>query len=104
VAIVDETVVRLILGGRNAVRLMVREARSETSDTPGPWHAIVGVVEDVTLRAKKKPYDGMLYRPAVVGGALSVQLLVHTQGPAAPMVQKLQAAATPPIPMRGSPA
>ncbi|HJR61082.1 MAG TPA: FtsX-like permease family protein [Vicinamibacterales bacterium] len=93
VAIVDETFVRLILGGRSAVGLMVREPAAEAGGAPGPWHEIVGVVRDVTIRARKKSYDSMLYSPAAIGAAPPVHLLVRTRGAASPMSHSLPAAA-----------
>ncbi|MEX2273187.1 MAG: ABC transporter permease [Vicinamibacterales bacterium] len=92
VAVVDETFVRLILGGRNAVGLMVREPSEET-DKPGPWHEIVGVVKDVTIMPRKKTDDAMLYRPGAIDTQPSVDLLVRTAGSAAPMSQRLTVAA-----------
>jgi len=91
VAIVDEAFVRLILGGRNPLGLMVRQPAPQAGQAPGPWHEIVGVVEEVVVRERKTPEDAMIYRPA--GTADRIQLLVRTHGPAAPMARPLQAAA-----------
>ena len=56
VAIVDEAFVHTILGGRNALGMMVRE-RSSDGDSAQPWHEIIGVVQDVTIRQRKGPAD-----------------------------------------------
>jgi putative ABC transport system permease protein len=93
VAVVDETFVRLILGGRSAVGLMVREPRREAAGTAGPWHEIVGVVKDATIMTRKKTADAMLYRPASIAAASPLRMLVRTQAAAAPMAQRIQAAA-----------
>ena len=92
VAIVDETFVRTILGGRNALGLMVRETRAEAGG-PGPWHEIVGVVRDVTLRTRKGPDDACLYRPAGTAASTPMRLLVRTQGSASQLAHRLQSAA-----------
>jgi hypothetical protein len=91
VAIVDEAFVRLILGGRHPLGLMVREPARQAGEAPGPWHEIIGVVEEVMVRERKTPEDAMIYRPA--GAVRPTQLLVRTHGPAAPMARPLQTAA-----------
>jgi predicted permease len=68
VAIVDETFVRLVLGGRSAIGQLVRQARTKQADEPGPWLEIVGVVKDITLRRDKTTADAKLYRPAEPDG------------------------------------
>jgi hypothetical protein len=93
VAIVDETFVRLILGGRSAPGLMIREPRNQVSGSPGPWREIVGVVNDATLMPRKTAGDATLYRPVALGPASSAQLLIRTLGPASPLSARLQAAA-----------
>jgi predicted permease len=64
VVIVDETFVRLVLGGRNAIGQLVRESRTEQNGAPGPWREIVGVVGDVVPAPDKTTKDAMIYRPA----------------------------------------
>jgi putative ABC transport system permease protein len=83
VAVVDETFVRLILGGRSAVGLMVREPRHEAAGTAGPWHEIVGVVKDATVKARKTTADAMLYRPSSIAAASPRRMLVRMQAAAA---------------------
>ena len=68
VAIVDETFVRLVLGGKSAIGQLVRQSPTERSDEPGPWLEIVGVVKDVTLAPDKTTADAKLYRPAAPDG------------------------------------
>lgn len=93
VAVVDETFVRLMLGGRNPLGLLVRQPSSDPGGTPGPWHEIIGVVEDVTIRERKGVEDGMLYRPFDSSAAPALRLIVRTQGAASPMSRRLEAAA-----------
>lgn len=93
VAIVDETFVRLILGGRSALGLMIREPRNHLSGWSDRWREIVGVVKDVTRMPRKRTEDAMVYRPTPLAPASSVQLLIRTQGSALPLSGRLQAAA-----------
>jgi predicted permease len=93
VAIVDETFVRLILGGRSALGLIIREPRNQVSGSSGLSREIVGVVKDVTRMPRKRTGDAMVYRPTALGQASSVQMLIRTQGPASPLSGRLQAAA-----------
>ena len=93
VAIVDETFVRLILGGRSALGLMVREQPAQPGGAPGPWYEIIGVVGDVTVNPRKKSFDAMLYRPAALDPTTGAALLIRTRSAASPMAQGLQAAA-----------
>jgi putative ABC transport system permease protein len=72
---------------------MIREPRNQVNGSPGPWHEIVGVVKDVTLMPRKTTGDAMVYRPAALGPASSVQLLIGTRGPASALSARLQAAA-----------
>jgi predicted permease len=91
VAIVDETFVRTILGGRSPLGLTVRQAAAPGGQ-PGPWLEIVGVVKDVTVRAPKGPDDAVLYRPAV-NGESRLRIILRTQGAAAPVARRLHTAA-----------
>ncbi len=90
VAIVDESFVRVILGGRNALGLMVRQPSLAPGTQPGPWHEIVGVVRDVTVMRRKKPHDAVLYRPAGTGES-PLRALVRTYAPASTLTQRLEA-------------
>ena len=92
VAVVDETFVRLVLGGRSAVGLMVREPQGSTQ-APGEWHEIIGVVKDVTVNPRKKSFDATLFTPVSVDAAAPMYLLVRTDSAAAPLTRKLQPAA-----------
>jgi hypothetical protein len=93
VAIVDETFVRLILGGRNAVGLTVREPPREAGEAPGPWHEIIGVVGNITTTPRKFSFGAMVYRPVAIGAASPEYLLVHTDADASTLSPTLQTAA-----------
>jgi putative ABC transport system permease protein len=93
VAIVDETFVRLIMGGRHALGLMIREPRNQVTGSPGPSREIVGVVKDVTLVLRKRADNAMVYRPAAIGSTSSMQLFIGTRGAASALSTRLQAAA-----------
>jgi predicted permease len=82
VAIVDESFVRLILGGRNPIGLRIREPRKDTTTEPGPWLEIVGVTKDLSTAAGKTTEDAMLFRPTVPGGSAPLHLIVHARGDA----------------------
>ncbi len=91
VAIVDETFVRIVLGGRSPFGVRLRQRGEEAGQEPGPWLEIVGVVKDATTMPRKGPDDAAVYRPAAP--AQPVRLLVRTHGAAAPMTQRIYAAA-----------
>ena len=80
VAIVDETFVRQVLGGRDPIGVRVRRSPREGAQA-GPWHQIVGVVRDLS-RAKthKTSEDAMLYRPVTPEGALMLRVMVRANG------------------------
>jgi predicted lysophospholipase L1 biosynthesis ABC-type transport system permease subunit len=72
---------------------MIREPPAQQSGSPGLSREIVGVVKDVTRMPRKKTADAMVYRPAAVGPASPVHLLIHVQGPASPLSNRLPAVA-----------
>ena len=59
VAVVDESFVRFVLGGRSAVGQQVREVPD--SGAPGEWIEIVGVTSDISTSARKTIKDAQLY-------------------------------------------
>ncbi len=90
VAIVDETFVRTVLGGRSPIGVTLRE-RARDANQPGPWLEIVGVVKDAANTRRTGPDDAAIYRP--VAPTESMRLLARTHGPASAMAQRLYAAA-----------
>jgi hypothetical protein len=90
-AVVDETFVRTVLGGRTATGVMLRERSGESAAEPGPWLEIIGVVQDAELGERNGADDGTVYRVAAAGDPM--RLLVRTEGPAAPFTQRVYGAA-----------
>ena len=67
-AIVNESFVREVLGGRNPVGARVREHPDDLrDDSPGPWMEIIGVVPDLGVVAGDPSRNAALYRPAAPG-------------------------------------
>jgi predicted permease len=91
VAVVDETFVRTVLGGRSPIGVTLRERPKAANPQPGPWLEIVGVVKDATNAQRNGPDDAAIYRPAAA--AQPMQLLVRTHAPASTMAQRIYAAA-----------
>jgi putative ABC transport system permease protein len=91
IAIVDETFVRTVLGGRSPIGVTLRERPRTANQEPGPWLEIVGVVKDASYGERNGPDDAAVYRPAPPDRRL--RLLVRTQGLASAMAQRVYAAA-----------
>ena len=85
VAIVDETFVRLMLGGGNAVGRQVRDKGF------GPWLEIIGVVRDISRVPAKTTQKATIYLPVAAAGKWSMRIVVHT--PSRDGASRLQAAA-----------
>jgi predicted permease len=79
VAIVDESFVRFVLGGRSAVGQQLREMPRRQNDEPGPWIEIVGVTKDMSTAARKTIRDARIYRPIGAIPAEPVNLVVHAR-------------------------
>ena len=96
VVVVNESFVERILGGRNAVGHRIRYVASEEyrdpEQDPGPWHEIVGVVEDLGTRSGYGP-QGM-YHPAALGEVHPLQVVLHAGGDARSLAPVLQTVAT----------
>ena len=82
VAIVDETFVRQVLGGRDPLGVRIRRSQRDSAQ-PGPWHQIVGVVRDLSsAKANKTSEDAMLYRPVHPEAAMPLRVMVRANGDA----------------------
>jgi hypothetical protein len=88
VAIVNESFVRMVLGGRNPIGRRLRytyvegQPQSGAGAEPGPWFEIVGVVKDLGMapyEAEDPKYSG-IYHPAAVGSLHPVRMAVHVTG------------------------
>ncbi len=77
VAIVDESFVRLVLGGRPAVGQLVRQRISNAPS--GPWLEIVGVVRDIAATPTSKTNQSMIYRPFAPGTPPAHRVVIHAR-------------------------
>jgi putative ABC transport system permease protein len=83
VAVVDETFVRTVLGGRDPVGIRLRQKRAPEQPA-APWLEVVGVVRDLASKPGKTTEDAMLYRPAAPAGSLSVVIRARAAASALP--------------------
>ncbi len=85
VVIVNESFVRLVLGGRNPIgrrlrdRFAVRGKGSGDSE-PGPWHEIVGVVPDLGMATATDPKVAGVYTPLPEDFDGPLHVAVHVRG------------------------
>ena len=93
VAIVDQTFVRQVLGGRNAIGQLVRQPKTAENPEAGPWLEIVGVVADLTNAPRKRSVDAVLYRPGTPGLTARTIMAVHVSGDATAFAPRLRAMA-----------
>ncbi len=84
VVVVNESFVERIMGGRNPVgqriRYLANESYRDPSQDAGPWHEIVGVVEDLGT-VSGYGHQGM-YHPAEAGHIHPVRAAIHVGGDA----------------------
>ena len=77
--IVNQSFVDRILGGRNPIgrhfRYLANESNRDPDQEPGPWHEIVGVVEDIGAASGYGPQG--VYHPARAADIYPVNVLVH---------------------------
>lgn len=78
VAIVDETFVRTVLGGRHAIGLWLRQPQNSERPAAGRWLEIVGVVRDVSTRPLKTSEDAVIYQPAAPAAMTPLRVALHT--------------------------
>jgi putative ABC transport system permease protein len=93
VAIVDETFVRLIFGGRDPIGSRLRRQQESEERGPGPWLEIIGVVKDAAGKPAKITEDAVLYRPGAPGRGEPVQMVVRVRAAAQPLKPRVVAAA-----------
>ena len=95
VAVVDQSFVRHVLGGGNAVGRRYRKAASreqaaENGAEAGPWVEIVGVVGDLTSETHKKASDAVVYRPTPADKTSPLYVAVHVAGDTTPVMWRLR--------------
>jgi hypothetical protein len=89
VAVVDQTFVRLVLFGQDAIGRRVR-VPAEDGKAPGPWIEIVGVVRDLTDPKDKLLHEAAIFRPATVEATRPLYVAVHAQGDLSAMMPRLR--------------
>ena len=87
VVIVNESFVRLVLGGRNPIgrHLRYRWRNDESgplsgSAGPAPWHEIVGVVPDLGMSSPSDPKVAGFYHPLAPDVVVPLHVAVHVRG------------------------
>jgi putative ABC transport system permease protein len=98
VVIVNESFVRLVLGGRNPIGRHLRDrygARNPLSGDaePGPWHEIVGVVPDLGMAAATDPKVAGVYHPLAADVVVPLHVAVHVRGDPVAFAPRLRAVA-----------
>jgi putative ABC transport system permease protein len=79
VAVVDESFVRFVMGGRAAVGQQVRKVDPSGAEEPGPLLEIIGVTADMSTAERKSLKDAHLYRPIGAVPTGDSVLIVHAQ-------------------------
>jgi len=101
VVIVNESFVRLVLGGRNPIGRHLRyKWRNDESGPlsgsagPAPWYEIVGVVPDLGMSAAEDPKVAGFYHPLAADVVVPLHVAVHVRGgDAAAFAPRLRAVA-----------
>ena len=91
--IVNDSFVRDLLGGRNAIGLRLREIPRDPKAAPGPWLLIVGVAPDLGLVADQPGQTAGFYRPATADAMQSTHVIVHASGEMSAVSARFQALA-----------
>ena len=96
--IVNESFVRLVLGGRNPLGRRIRHVQREgepiiAAAERGPWYEIVGVVRDMGMSKGDDPKNAGMYHPVAPGEIYPAQVAVHVPGDAESFVPRLRAVA-----------
>jgi predicted permease len=89
IAIVDQTFVRQVLGGQEAVGRRLRHA-GFGERAPGPWIEIVGVVKDLTVDINKTKYNSVVYRPAAAEALHPIRVALRVHGDPSPMLWRVR--------------
>jgi putative ABC transport system permease protein len=98
--IVNQSFVKLVLGGRNPIGRRVRYTHFEEWDEPhpesdrGPWYEIVGVVPDMGMATGEDPKVAGFYHPVAPGAIYPVQVAIHLRGTVQAFTPTLRAIAT----------
>jgi predicted permease len=91
VVVVNESFVREVMGGRNAVGQRLRFPGPAGGEGPGPWHEIVGVVEELAMTVDPTlPHNAGVYRPLSPGEVYPVRMAVRVAGDPAAFTGRLR--------------
>jgi predicted permease len=100
VVIVNESFVRLVLGGRNPIGRHLRyKWRNDESGPlsgsagPAPWYEIVGVVPDLGMSAAADPKVAGFYHPLAADVVVPLHVAVHVRGDPVAFAPRLRAVA-----------
>lgn len=92
VVIVNQSFVRLVLGGRNPIgrRLRYRHFEEQpfdmrATDEPGPWFEIVGVVQDLGMAVGNDPKVAGIYQPVAQGATRPTYVAIRMRDGTMPM-------------------
>jgi hypothetical protein len=95
--IVNETFVRLVMGGRNPIGRRLRFVHYEEWREPrpfdanrSPWHEIVGVVRDLDVKGSHDPKIARVYHPTTPQDARPLKLVIHVKGDPASFLPRLR--------------
>lgn len=92
VAIVNEAFVDYVMGGRNAIGVHFRYVSSEryrvSHEEPGPWHEIIGVVQD--LGSMSGYSSAVIYHPVPDRTMNPAYAIIHVPGDAAGFTSRLR--------------
>jgi putative ABC transport system permease protein len=102
VVIVNESFVRLVLGGRNPIGRRLRYVKYEEREplTPEekqaePWYEIVGVVKDLGMSTSEyDPKKAGIYHPVSDDGPLPAQMAIHVRGDPMSFATRIRQVAT----------
>jgi predicted lysophospholipase L1 biosynthesis ABC-type transport system permease subunit len=105
VVVVNLSFGRVVLGGRNPIGQRLRYvSQEETGDgrvieRPGPWHEIVGVVQDLAMWVSPDLLDQAgIYHPLSLGGTAPIRMAIRVEGDPttfAPRLHSIASAADP---------
>ena len=90
VAIVNQSFVQQMLGGRNPIGLRVREAAPEGAEESA-WYEIVGVVKDLGMNMSDPKFGAGVYRPLSVAAVQPAHVAVRVGNDPASIVPRLRA-------------
>ena len=80
VAVVNQSFVKKVLGGRNAIGRRIRYHESTAAASAEPWLEIVGVVRDMGMAVEPAPKTAGVYLPIRLREVVSVMIAARVSG------------------------